>query len=402
MIEIRGWRISARVNLSIRTDFNSLGNFSKVAGSAMADAPASPPCAVHFLSIHLMTANPRSHYTERMIFRVTSLFFLAILCSCSSKAPRPTSAEVSAVEYVENPKVPRDYKQDTLIKISPNPAKGFNFGYFLYVPAKLETENQPILYVEPNNTGTSNDDLTVHDSYARRFIEKSYSHRIAMRLHSPMLEPIFPRPAGQGQAYTHYLNRDTLKITEGPLKRIDLQLYAMIEDARNLLAQSGIKIRPKIFMNGFSSSAGFTLRFTALHPELIQATAAGGINALPILPLRKCQGFELHYPVGVGDLKELTGSDFDSKTFLKIPQKLYMGALDSNDTVPFRDAWSENEADFISQTFGEKMMPDRWEKIQKIYKSSDANITFSTYSGVGHKVTPEIEEDIFQFFAHHR
>ena len=44
---------------------------------------------------------------------------------------------------------------------------------------------------------------------------------------------------------------------------------------------------------------------------------------------------------------------------------------------------NEQEADFIRRIFGEKMMPDRWEKIQNILKSTDANVSLKTYSGVG-------------------
>lgn len=116
----------------------------------------------------------------------------------------------------------------------------------------------------------------------------------------------------------------------------------------------------------------------------------------------KLTGKTLRYPVGVGDLKELAGKEFDSNAFLRVPQKLYMGALDTNDTIPFRDSWDADEAEFIQRSFGEKMQPDRWNRIQKIYQSAGANVVFNTYAGVGHKVTPEIEEEIFQFFSAHR
>jgi len=317
-------------------------------------------------------------------------------------APKNAPLENGKIEFIENPSALLPLKGDTLVKVSSSQGKGFNFDYYLYIPFEIKSEIHPVLYVEPNNTGVPSDDLAAHDNSARKFIETSYSHRIAKRLKSPMLVPVFPRPAKNWQEYTHYLNRKTIKITDGPLKRIDLQLCAMIDDARSRLSQIGIVVAPKVFMNGFSSSAGFTLRFTALHPSRVLAISAGGINALPILPLKKWRGQKLHYPIGVGDLKEITGEDFDSKTFLQIPQKLYMGALDSNDTVPFRDAWDEDEADFIRRMLGEKMMPNRWEKIQKIYKSMDSKVDFATYSGVGHKVTSEIEDDIFQFFSSHR
>lgn len=190
-----------------------------------------------------------------------------------------------------------------------------------------------------------------------------------------------------------------MKIDESPLKRVDLQLVAMIEDARVLLSKRNINIKKKIFMNGFSSSASFSLRFTALHPQLIQAVSAGGINALPILPLKKWKGETLPYPIGVADIKEISGEAFDSKIYLKIPQKLYMGELDVNDTVLYRDSWDEQEALLIRRIFGERMMPERWEKVQNILKSSGANVDLKTYSGIDHNVPPIIEEDIYQFFS---
>ncbi len=292
------------------------------------------------------------------------LAFVTTTLACTSVSPITFSAQSFDAEYIENPSGPVSATRDTLVKILPAPDKGFHYAYYLYIPAHLMKEPQTVLYVEPNNTGTQNDDLDFHDRAARKFIEKSYSRRIAEKLKTPMLVSVFPRLASRPQEYTHYLNRRTLKIFEGPLRRVDLQLKAMIEDARARLAQNGFQVAPKVFMNGFSSSAGFILRFTALHPDMVQASVAGGVNALPILPLKKWEGRTLPYPVGVGDLKKLIGEDFDSKTFLRIPQKLYMGALDTHDTVPFRDSWDADEAEFITQSFGAKMLPDRWDKIR--------------------------------------
>ncbi len=305
-------------------------------------------------------------------------FFLFLLNGCLS-APSKVVAE------------------EALIKVPANSQKGFNYDYYLYLPIGVEKESQPVLMVEPNNTGKATDDMAVHDEAAKKIIQKGYFKRISDRLRFPMLIPVFPR-AGDSQPYIHYLNRQTMKINSGLMKRVDLQLIAMIEDARKILAERNIKIKNKIFMNGFSSSGSFSLRFTALHPYLIQAVSAGGINALPILPLKKYQGQKLPYPIGVDDFKEISGEEFDLKTYLKVPQKIYMGQLDTNDTVPFRDSWDEKEADFIKRILDEKMMPERWNKVQQILKGSGANVLLSTYPGVGHAVPPNIEEDIYQFF----
>lgn len=336
--------------------------------------------------------------------RVTLLFGPLIVYGCSAPAVKTGRAEGPRAEFVENPDetVRFAFRNDTLIKVEPNSNKGFNFAYYLFVPSKTKMEPRPFLLVEPNNTGSTSDDLAVHDQAARKVTERGYLYRISKRLGSPMLIPVFPRPATGWEAYIHYLNRRTIEIDAGPLKRVDLQLKAMIQDARARLSQSGVRVAPNILLNGFSASGGFALRFAALHPQFVQAVSAGGINALPTLPLKEWQNQKLPFPIGVGDLEIVTGEKFDVKAYLKIPQKIYMGELDTNDTVPFRDSWSEREAEIIRKTFGTKMMPERWIKIQSILKSTGAKVNLTTYPGVGHSVTPEIEEDIFQFFSAHR
>jgi|SRR5215469_2890118 len=155
-----------------------------------------------------------------------------------------------------------------------------------------------------------------------------------------MLVPVFPCPLA---VYTQSLNRPALLAKDDHLSRIDLQLLGMIQHARELLRSLGILTKPKIFMDGFSASGCFVNRFTALHPEAVRALAAGGINGLPIFPLEAYRGNKLPYPIGVADLKELTGTPFDAESYKRVSQYLYMGSLDPKDTLPFSDAWDDNE-----------------------------------------------------------
>jgi hypothetical protein len=84
---------------------------------------------------------------------------------------------------------------------------------------------------------------------------------------------------------------------DNPLERIDLQLLAMVKDAENQLAQSGYTAHDKFFMIGFSASGSFTNRFTLIHPDKIQASAAGGVNGLLMLPTEEIDGKPLDYPL---------------------------------------------------------------------------------------------------------
>lgn len=53
-----------------------------------------------------------------------------------------------------------------LMKVSRDPAKGFSWDYYLYIPETLQKEKSAFLLVEPNNTGTTSDDLSVHNEKA--------------------------------------------------------------------------------------------------------------------------------------------------------------------------------------------------------------------------------------------
>jgi hypothetical protein len=285
-----------------------------------------------------------------------------------------------------------------IIQVKANTQAGFNFPFYLFVPKAFDKAKKVHLLVEPNNTGTTSDDLEVHQESALRSVSKNYPNRIARSLGSPLLVPVFPRPRTNWQAYTHALDRDSLEIEEGKLKRIDLQLMAMIKYAQELLRVNGFKIHDQIFMHGFSASAKFCNRYSFLHPEMVKAFAAGGVNGLPTLPVSEWNKCELPFPIGTAGIEKFIDKGFNEKAFRKVAHYIYMGAFDRNDTLPSRDAWSEEEADIIKKALAEKMMPDRWELCQKIYKDQAVNAQLVTYNGVSHSIKDEMISDVVKFF----
>lgn len=231
-----------------------------------------------------------------------------------------------------------------------------------------------------------------------RLVSKNYPNRIARSLGFPLLVPVFPRPRTNWQAYTHALDRDTLEIEEEKLKRIDLQLTAMIKYAQQLLRINGFKIYDQIFMHGFSASAKFCNRYSFLHPEMVKAVASGGVNGLPTLPVSEWNKCELPFPIGIAGIEKFIDKPFNEKVFRRVAHYIYMGSFDRNDTLPSRDAWSEEEADIIKKALAEKMMPDRWELSQKIYKDQNINAQCVTYNGVSHNIKDEMLNDVIKFF----
>lgn len=287
---------------------------------------------------------------------------------------------------------------DSLILVPADPAKGFHHNYLLFVPKGTPLQKQTVLLVEPNNTGKITDSMEVHEKHARDLASvSSVGNNISTELHIPLLVPVFPRPASQPMMYTHALDRDILLENTPDLKRLDLQLLAMIKDARAVLASRNIPVEDKFFMNGFSASGTFTNRFSFLHPDKIKSLAIGGFNGELMFPVKEINKIPLNYPVGINDFSELAGHEFDMAAYRQIPQFIYMGKLDDNDAVQFDDAYNEEERRIINTHIGNNVQ-DRYLNCQQVYRKHNINASFQTYEKVGHWTTSEVNLAVILFF----
>jgi len=289
-------------------------------------------------------------------------------------------------------------KKDSLIIVKKNPQQGFHNDYILFVPKGTPLKKKIFLLVEPNNTGKLSDSIEVHKEYAIDLASvRSLENNISTELKIPLLVPIFPRPASQELVYTHALDRDVMLETKPRLKRLDLQLLKMINDARNVLMSMDIHVDPKILMNGFSASASFTNRFSFIHPGKIKALAIGGFNGELMLPQNEINSVTLDYPIGTNDFTKISGSRFNLDAYKQIPQFIYMGKLDDNDAVQYDDAYNEKERKIINENIGSKVQ-ERYLACQKIYLNANINASFKTYEEVGHWTTPDMNLAVIKFF----
>jgi hypothetical protein len=287
---------------------------------------------------------------------------------------------------------------DDIPVIAAAPDKGFNYPYILRIPPETSRTTNVFLVVEPNNTGTASDDFDVHLEAAKKQSKHSIGSFVAGKLQQPLLIPVFPRSRTEWQIYTHALDRDVMMLPEGPMQRLDLQLQAMVDDARERLAQQGYTIDKKILLNGFSASGNFVNRFTLLHPERVLAVACGGINGLLMLPLHQLADVDLVYPLGLKDYENITSAPFNIDSWRNVSQFIYMGAEDDNDAVLFDDAYSESERVVIFDVIGKQILSDRWAKCQEVYEASEAKVIFNTYPGIGHATDRDICYEILSFF----
>lgn len=284
--------------------------------------------------------------------------------------------------------------------VEADPDAGFDYPYYLYAAdAVLDGNPTPIL-VQPNNTGTATDDFSKHREAAADQIRRGFARDVADRLGVPLLVPVFPRPKSDPvdwSHYTHSLDRQTLQIDDGPLERIDLQLLRMAEDAQTRVETDAYAVADEIIMNGFSASGNFVDRFAVLHPNRVLSVTAGGLNGMALLPTAQAEGRTLNYQVGIADVEGLTGEPVDLDALDDVNQFLYMGSEDSNDTLPYTDAWTNDEIrETAKAVYGEDMIVDRFPLCQRIYEDVGVSAQFRVYDGVGHNPRPAFD-DVVEF-----
>jgi dienelactone hydrolase len=284
-----------------------------------------------------------------------------------------------------------------LTRVKPEPGAAFQWPYYLYLPRSLPSAGGGPLYllVSPNNTGRPDDRFAVH---ARAALARTFGARgLAEDLGTPLLVPVFPRPARQAQIYTHALDRDALLTDDPKLARLDLQLLAMADHAARRLRAAGYQVDDRLLLMGFSANGMFTNRMSVLHPRRVLAAAAGSPGGWPLAPLATWEGRPLRYPVGVADLRALTGADFDAEAFRQVAELIYMGDADRNDSVAKNDGYDPPDRELVYQLFGKDMV-GRLQQSERLYRSVHPEVVFRLYPGAGHRRTTVMDADVRAFF----
>lgn len=283
-----------------------------------------------------------------------------------------------------------------------DPARGFASPYYLYVPPALRADSARrrlrTILVMPNNTGTTDDEPAVHERYVREAI--GYYRGVARRLGVAVLMPAFPRPRNKDRIYTHALDRDAMLTREPDLRRLDLQLIAMIDDARRRLASEGIRTEHRVLMHGHSAAGMFVNRFVLLHPERVKAAIVGAPGGWPIAPVASHAGRQLRYPAGVADLRTVAGRPFDRRRAAAVPLLFFLGADDTNDSVPYGDSYDPEDRAAVTELFGPTPVA-RWSAAEALYRGAFPRAVFRIYPRVGHEITELMWDDIWSFLASH-
>jgi len=78
------------------------------------------------------------------------------------------------------------------------------------------------------------------------------------------------------------------------------------------------------------------------------------------------------------------------------PIPLY-GAEDDNDTIPYDDAWTDDELrELALDIYGDDMIAERFPTCQETYREAGIDATFRVYEDTGHTPRPAMD-DIVEF-----
>jgi dienelactone hydrolase len=269
------------------------------------------------------------------------------------------------------------------------PGRGFSWPYLLAIPQHATAH---ALLVLPNNSGFATDDRDVLRAAATCQLAQQLD--LAERLGTPVVMPMFPRPpTGNTNLYLHALSRESLEAKPAALARVDVQLLAMIDHARALLAAQGHEVGPRVLISGFSAAGMFANRFAVLHPDRTLAAAVGSPGGWPLAPVTTEGRDSLPYPVGVSDVARLIGNRIDVAALRKVRLFFFLGEEDRNDSVIYRDSFSAADETLITRLFGATPVA-RWPVAQRLYERAKLDATFKLYPGVAHTVTSEMQRDI--------
>ena len=270
---------------------------------------------------------------------------------------------------------------------SPN---GFHYTYLSYYNKKADRNEPVYIMVFPNNSGLPSEDYQYHMDKALKYFP--WRAKTFEDLQVMSLMPVFPRD----NLYVHALDHHTLKTERPDLVRVDLQLIAMIEDYKQKLEKMGFNVEKKILMEGYSASGMFVNRFVMIHPEMVEAFAAGSCGGWPMLPIAEYEGEAVEFPIGVCDMEALTGKSFDLEALKKTEGYLYGGSSDYNFHV------DKDYEDQAIKILGAEYA-DIWPNVADIYEAYDlSNIDVRLYEGpeMDHgKTFQEAISDVVDFFA---
>ena len=185
----------------------------------------------------------------------------------------------------------------------------------------------------------------------------------------------------------HYRNNVNPDIVLADDTQLLPRLKQYLDD---LPAKTGLPIRRKVLLYGFSRGGQLVHRFAEFYPERTLAVAlfAAGNYTLPVSTLDvNGTPTTLDLPFGIANVQAYTGVPFNTAAFRAIPFFIGVGAVDDRAGVapPAWDAYEGTTRLVRAQTFASTL--------QRIGVSASLTV----FPGIGHEITPAMRDQALAF-----
>ncbi len=297
----------------------------------------------------------------------------------------------------EKVKLMKDMSIGKIFLIEPQITQKVNIPCILAIPEKSHGNN--LILTFNNETGK-----TLQESI-NNVISKLPEIVEGLCITSPILIPILPSK----EEFNKTLKEDGIDLIVGDPKQFarecfdtlipEQNLFYRLDEQVSILVKSAIKSPKinKVIGFGHSGSGSSILRFSLLHPELLDAVIIGGNGDIIPTPIGK-NANELEYPFGIKEYSKLFGREFLEEDFRNINFQFYIG--DKEDTNPvydtIRDENYENGKtgnDFVPENLARiykgkygKSFFDRFKNTLKQYESAGMKVGLRVYKDDCHSV----------------
>jgi hypothetical protein len=273
------------------------------------------------------------------------------------------------------------------------------YNWFSYVPNSiLKSELSLILVSVYGGLFDYAENTEAVRSYTENITNFAESYKLIL------LTPSIPRTNTPTDIYSIAFDRQCFSNTVDPMYfRPDLKLNQMISSLTDELKKDGYLVNEKVFVEGFSAGGMFAQRYALIHPTRVQALAAGQCGGSLTMPISQYNENRLNWAIGLSDFPELAGVGFNNFVYRQIPQYIYIGEKDTNNShfIANPDGFAtQEEIDLINGIFG-NTDPVRVESMANFMVNIGCNVTFKLYENTGHEImpwnTPHIYADIYSF-----
>jgi len=220
-----------------------------------------------------------------------------------------------------------------------------------------------------------------------------------------LLVPVIPTSPGYTLYPAAFDVNSFLDSTETFYQRADIKINLMIDQLIKDLQTDGYNVQKKVFVEGFSTGGMFAQRYALLHPERVQAVAAGHCGGFLTLPEVEHEDIELNWPAGINGFLSLVGSEFNRDAYMQAPQIIYIGEDDTEKSLlrhPEMLGGTQSQVTFLKSAFGNTDPGRLASQVDYLNDLGYDKITFKMYAGVGHQYTPDMRDDFLSFFELHK